>query len=114
MRPRPRRALNTASTSAHDLPELGGRLQERRLQSALQRRSSGNAPISFEPETAETFELGFKLDPTDSLRVNIAAFTTDYDDIQMTYRLGVVPLLFNAGVATIDGGELELELRADR
>ena len=27
----------------------------------------------------------------------------------MTYRLGVVPLLFNAGVATIDGGELELE-----
>jgi iron complex outermembrane receptor protein len=27
----------------------------------------------------------------------------------MTYRLGVVPLLFNAGVATIKGGELELE-----
>jgi iron complex outermembrane recepter protein len=27
----------------------------------------------------------------------------------MTYRLGVVPLLFNAGVASIDGGELELE-----
>ncbi len=26
----------------------------------------------------------------------------------MTYRLGVVPLLFNAGVATISGGELEL------
>jgi iron complex outermembrane receptor protein len=27
----------------------------------------------------------------------------------MTYRLGVVPLLFNAGVASITGGELELE-----
>ena len=27
----------------------------------------------------------------------------------MTYRLGVVPLLFNAGVASIDGGEIELE-----
>jgi iron complex outermembrane receptor protein len=69
----------------------------------------GNAPISFGAETAESFELGLKLDPLDTLRINIAAFSTDYDDIQMTYRLGVVPLLFNAGVASIDGGELELE-----
>ncbi len=68
-----------------------------------------NAPISFGAETAETFELGLKLDPTDTLRLNVAVFTTDYDDIQMTYRLGVVPLLFNAGVASIDGAELELE-----
>jgi iron complex outermembrane receptor protein len=42
------------------------------------------------------------------LRVNAALFTTTYDDIQMTYRLGVVPLLFNAGKASIDGGELEV------
>ena len=46
---------------------------------------------------------------SDTLRVNLAVFSTDYDDIQMTYRLGVVPLLFNAGVANIDGGELEME-----
>jgi len=69
----------------------------------------GNAPISFGAETAESYELGFKLDPSDTLRINIAAFSTDYDDIQMTYRLGVVPLLFNAGVASIDGGEVELQ-----
>ncbi len=69
----------------------------------------GNAPISFNAETAESFELGFKLDPTDTLRVNLALFSTDYDDIQMTYRLGVVPLLFNAGVASIMGAELEME-----
>jgi iron complex outermembrane receptor protein len=69
----------------------------------------GNAPISFGAETAKSYELGIKLDPLETLRINIAAFTTDYDDIQMTYRLGVVPLLFNAGVASIDGGELELE-----
>jgi iron complex outermembrane receptor protein len=69
----------------------------------------GNAPISFDPETAESYEVGLKMDPTDTLRVNLALFSTDYDDIQMTYRLGVVPLLFNAGVASIDGGELELE-----
>ncbi len=69
----------------------------------------GNAPISFGAETAKSWEVGVKLDPLESLRINIAAFKTDYDDIQMTYRLGVVPLLFNAGVASIDGGELELE-----
>jgi iron complex outermembrane receptor protein len=69
----------------------------------------GNAPISFEPETAETWEVGVKLDPTDTLRVNVAAFSSDYDNIQMTYRLGVVPLLFNAGVASIDGAEVEME-----
>ena len=69
----------------------------------------GNAPISFEPETAETIELGLKLNPSDNLRLNIAAFSSDYDDIQMTYRLGVVPLLFNAGVASIDGGEIEVD-----
>jgi iron complex outermembrane receptor protein len=69
----------------------------------------GNAPISFAPETAETIEIGLKLDPSDKLRINIAAFSSDYDDIQMTYRLGVVPLLFNAGVASIDGGEIELD-----
>ena len=68
----------------------------------------GNAPISFADETAETFELGLKTNPTDHLRVNAAIFSSDYDDIQMTYRLGVVPLLFNAGVASIDGAELEI------
>jgi iron complex outermembrane receptor protein len=67
-----------------------------------------NNPIGFNPETAETYELGVKADISDSLRVNAAAFTTAYDDIQMTYRLGVVPLLFNAGAATIKGGELEV------
>ena len=40
--------------------------------------------------------------------MNVAVFSTEYNDIQMTYRLGVVPLLFNAGVASIDGGELEI------
>ena len=69
----------------------------------------GNQPISFGAETAESFEVGLKLDPLDTLRVNLAVFSTDYDDIQMTYRLGVVPLLFNAGVASIDGGELEVQ-----
>jgi iron complex outermembrane receptor protein len=69
----------------------------------------GNAPIAFNPETVESYEIGFKLDPSDRFRINGAIFSSKYDDIQMTYRLGVVPLLFNAGVASIDGGELEVE-----
>ena len=41
------------------------------------------------------------------MRFNVALFNTSYDDIQLTYRLGVVPLLFNAGEATIQGAEFE-------
>ncbi|MEO8314801.1 MAG: TonB-dependent receptor [Pseudomonadota bacterium] len=67
-----------------------------------------NSPISFGAETATTYELGVKLNPMPGLRVNAALFTTNYNNIQMTYRLGVVPLLFNAGKASIDGGELEI------
>jgi iron complex outermembrane recepter protein len=72
----------------------------------------GNAPIAFGAENATTWEVGAKLNPLPSLRVNAALFTTNYDHIQMTYRLGVVPLLFNAGKASIDGGELEVNWSA--
>jgi len=71
----------------------------------------GNAPIAFDAETAETIEIGFKSTPMPGLRINAAIFSTEYDQIQMTYRLGVVPLLFNAGVATIDGAEIEIAWR---
>ena len=64
-------------------------------------------PTSFNEETAETLEFGFKADISDSLRVNGAIFSTDYTDLQFTFRVGIVPLLFNAGEASIDGAELE-------
>jgi iron complex outermembrane receptor protein len=67
-----------------------------------------NEPIDFGAETATSYEFGVKMNPLPGLRVNAAVFTTKYDNIQMTYRLGVVPLLFNAGKASIDGGELEV------
>lgn len=66
-----------------------------------------NDPIGFDEETAETWELGFKTNFGDGLRLNGALFSTDYKDIQLTSRLGIVPLLFNGGAAGIDGGELE-------
>lgn len=68
----------------------------------------GSVPISFDEEKAETVELGFKSDIGDSVRLNGAIFYTDYEDMQLIYRLGIVPLLFNAGKASIDGAELEL------
>jgi iron complex outermembrane receptor protein len=67
-----------------------------------------NEPLPFRAETAETFELGFKSNPAEGLRLNGALFHTSYDDMQLTSRLGVVNLLFNPGAAIIEGGELEL------
>jgi iron complex outermembrane receptor protein len=62
----------------------------------------------FDPETAESTEVGAKLDLFDrSLRINLAAFSTDYTDLQLTYRLGAAPYLTNTGAASIDGGEIE-------
>jgi len=70
-------------------------------------------PIGFDEETAETWEIGAKVTPAPWLRVNLALFDTAYEDIQLTYRLGVVPLLFNAGTATISGAELEVSADLD-
>ena len=66
----------------------------------------------FKPEYAETIEVGFKLDLAgDTFRLNAALFTSDYTDMQITYRgpapTGVAPFLTNAGKAGIDGAELE-------
>jgi len=67
-----------------------------------------NLPVAFDEEKAETIELGIKTEIGANLRLNAAVFTTDYDDMQLTYRLGIVPLLFNAGKSTIEGAEVEL------
>jgi iron complex outermembrane receptor protein len=67
----------------------------------------GNVPVSFNEEKAETYEVGFKSEFGGSFRLNGAIFRTNYDDMQLTYRLGIVPLLFNAGKSKIEGGELE-------
>lgn len=62
----------------------------------------------FEQEEAQTIEVGFKLDLADNtFRLNGALFTTDYNDLQFVYRVGVAPYLANAGDAGIDGFELE-------
>lgn len=70
----------------------------------------------FEPETAEVYEIGFKGEFLNNrLRTSLAAFTTDYDDLQLTANSGFssfVPVMINGGKARIQGAELEAELQA--
>ena len=62
----------------------------------------------FDPEQAQTFELGIKSNWLDNrLTLNGAYFNTKYDDIHLTVRLGIAPTVFNGGQATIQGFELE-------
>lgn len=63
----------------------------------------------FEPEEAETWELGIKIDLS-SVRINAAVFTTDYTNLQIINQEGITPITVNAGESTIEG--LELEVRA--
>jgi iron complex outermembrane recepter protein len=66
----------------------------------------------FQQEEAQTIEVGAKFDIGGTVRLNLAAFTSDYKDMQVTYRgpapAGVAPFLTNAGKASIDGAEAEL------
>ena len=72
------------------------------------------ASTPVEPETAINYELGFKGDfAADTLRLNMTAFYTDYEDLQIV-RFGPVPgsafgtfLTTNIGTADILGLETE-------
>lgn len=73
----------------------------------------GFVPVPFDEEKVDSYELGAKLGGVGSaFRLNVAAFKADYDDIQLIFRQGVVPLLFNAGEATIEGVEADFRYRA--
>ncbi len=74
---------------------------------------AGNVPVPFQEETVDSYEVGAKLDFGD-FRLNMAAFRADYTDIQLVFRQGVVPLLFNAGEARIKGFEAEASYRPFR
>lgn len=68
---------------------------------------------TFEPERANTYELGLKSDLADyRFRLNVAAFFTDYQDLQITVQRGITPFVENAAAADIKGLELDLLWRA--
>jgi iron complex outermembrane receptor protein len=68
-------------------------------------------PVPFDEEKVDSYELGVKLDVGRNFRLNVAAFRAGYNDMQMIFRQGVVPLLFNAGEATIKGLEADFRYR---
>ncbi|MBT2188275.1 TonB-dependent receptor [Sphingobium nicotianae] len=71
----------------------------------------GNVPTPFDQETVDSYEVGAKFDLGD-VRLSAAAFIAEYTDIQLIFRQGVVPLLFNAGKARIKGLEGEFNYRS--
>ena len=70
----------------------------------------GFEPVPFDEETVDSYEVGAKIEAGD-FRLNLAAFQADYGNIQLVFRQGVVPLLFNAGEARIRGFEAEASYR---
>ena len=71
----------------------------------------GNVAPSFDEEIAETFEIGVKSTLLDRrLQLNVAAFTTNYRDVQLNQQVGTSPTIDNAGTARIRGFEAEAVL----
>ena len=66
--------------------------------------------LDFDPEFAKAYEVGMKSELLDrKLRLNLAAFHTDYSGIQLNSQQGISPTLVNAGDARIYGFEAEAE-----
>jgi iron complex outermembrane recepter protein len=65
---------------------------------------------TFDPEFVEVFEVGAKYRSDDGRwTVNGALFQTTYDDMQIQVFTSVAPVTKNAGSATIEGFELEIQ-----
>src|SRR5690606_15934542 len=65
--------------------------------------------LEFDAETAEAWEIGVKSQLLDqTLQLNLAAFSTDYEDIQVTQQVGASPVFSNGGDGNITGFEAEL------
>ncbi|KPF90751.1 TonB-dependent receptor [Novosphingobium sp. AAP83] len=68
----------------------------------------GNVAPTFDEEIAETWEVGFKSTLFDRrLQLNVAAFSTNYQNIQLNQQDGPSPVIDNAGTARIKGFEVE-------
>ncbi|BBC72089.1 TonB-dependent receptor [Altererythrobacter sp. B11] len=75
-------------------------------------RLSNPLPVAptFGEEQAETWEAGIKSTLIDRrLQLNLAAFSTKYEGIQLNFQEGVSPTVKNAGNARIKGFELEAQ-----
>ena len=63
----------------------------------------------WDPETVASYEVGYKSTLNDgATTLSAAAFHYDYSDFQVAQVIGIVGVITNAGDATIDGFELEV------
>lgn len=71
-----------------------------------------NAGDPYQEETVDTFEVGFKSEWNNSIRLNVAAFQSSYDDMQVTVQRAVnntvASQVLNAASADIEGFEMEM------
>ena len=66
-------------------------------------------PAHLTRKRVSSYEIGLKSEWFDSrLRMNLAWFHTDYDNLQIIIRETFNPITFNGGSANIDGAEAEL------
>lgn len=64
--------------------------------------------LDFDEETADSYEVGFKSELFDRrAQINVAAFFTKYDNIQLNFQEGTSPVIHNAGNAEMKGFEIE-------
>lgn len=78
---------------------------------------SNNAPenggsFEFEPERAESYEVGAKTTLGGVLELNLAAYFTDFKDLQVSTFDGVGYNVTNAGASEIQGVELDSRWQA--
>lgn len=72
--------------------------------------NGANPPV--DPEEVEAWELGLKSELFDGrLRLNLAAFHYDFQDLQVNRVIGASVVTENAAAATIQGIEAEFEIR---
>ncbi len=73
---------------------------------------ASGAPVAFDPEEQDSYEIGWKQDFMDGrARLNVALFHNTIDNMQRETNVpdpaGVQQVIVNAGEATIQGAELE-------
>ena len=67
------------------------------------------APLLFDPETSESYELGMKGDfMNNRLRVNMALYKTEFEDFQANTFVGTGFVLQNAGEIESNGFEVDV------
>ena len=70
---------------------------------------SAGSNLEVEPEKARSFEVGFKTPLFDDrAQLNLAAFTTEYEDLQLSQIAGAGVSLNNAAEAEISGIEADI------